>query len=114
MKKLILALTAFLFMGVTNLYATPIVSVVNNSVSGSDMAGMLVTVGSETIEWLPGSGDLGQAQGTGWNLKFDGSSTWFSNDLDDLATDPSVKDRTAYWEFNTQSPVSSVNNVVIR
>ena len=103
MKKLLLILTALLFVAVTNLYATPIAGVVDTSVSGSDMAGMLVTVEyadgkSHKKKWKAESGDKGLAiqNGQGWSLEFDGPNTWYSNNLDD---EVDQYGRDAYWEF---------------
>jgi len=111
MKKLFLLITAFLFVAVTNLSATPIYAVEDNAISGSDMAGMLVTVvlenETQTSTWQDFGGNNGGAGNNTWTLGFNGSSTWFSNNIDDGETDPSLEDRNAYWEFSTNSAVSS-------
>lgn len=110
MKKILVILTALFFVAVTNLHATPIAEVFNYTVSGSDMAGMLVTVNyangkTHTETWKDDGGDKGSAvKGNDWSLEFDGSDTWYSNYLDDSVGTP---DRLAYWVFNTDEAVSS-------
>jgi len=112
MKKLLLLVSAFLFVAVTSLHATQIYSVEDYAISGSDMAGMRVTVevedGNETTEtktWEATTGNNGRAKKEdSWELNFNGPNTWFSNDLDDLVDEPG---RDVYWEFSSTVDVKS-------
>lgn len=110
MKKILLLITTFLFVAVTNLYATPIYVVQDNAISGSDMAGMRVSVELEngkdqTKTWKAKKGNNGRAKkGNVWKLQFNGPNTWYSNNLDDDVNEPG---RDAYWEFSSTKEVKS-------
>lgn len=107
---------ALVFAASLNAAATPITGVEDFTVSGADMAGMLVTVDyfnqnnklkSKTKEWKAKKGDRGLAKKANkWSLEFDGANTWFSNYYDDPYF-PGDKDRNAYWEFAASVPVVS-------
>jgi hypothetical protein len=87
--------------------------ITESKVSGSDMAGMEVTVtthdGQSTTEvWQDQGGNKGGASnGAMWALEFDGTNTWYSNNLDDDLgfIDPN---RLATWDFYAEKPVSSL------
>lgn len=111
MKKLAFMVSAFMLAMVSYAQANVVYyGITESTVSGSDMAGMGVTVTtydgkSTTKTWQDLGGDRGGAHsGDQWSLEFDGSDTWFSNDLDDALGTP---DRLATWEFTASKPVSS-------
>ena len=116
MKKSLIVLTGLFFATVTNLNATPIAGIMNDTVSGSDMDGMLVTVQylngtSSTSAWKAGTGNSGGANDrTNWSLSFNGSNTWYSNYLDDFTAPgiPNTPDRRAYWDFQTTEAVAAI------
>ncbi len=113
MRKIVLLLLVMMLATVTNLYALPVSLGFENTVSGSDMAGMGVTVEyhdgtTNTQQWQAGQGNNGGAQnGNLWSLDFNGSDTWFSNNMDDQYF-PNDPDKLATWEFNTTEAVSSI------
>ncbi len=113
MRKAVLLLITLFFATVSNLHAFPIIQGFESEVSGSDMADMEVTVEyfngiSSTKTWEAKNGDRGLAkQGQQWSLEFDGSNTWYSNNLDDVAF-PGDPDRLATWDFTTTRVVSSI------
>ncbi len=111
MKKILIGIALLTFSTAVSSNATPIGAVIDASVSGYDMAGMLVTVDyltypdqntiakvSTTREWVGWAGDFGLAGDPGnWYVAFNGANTWYSNNLDDDATDH--RDRDKYWEL---------------
>lgn len=108
MKKSLVVLTGLLFATVGNSQATTIDGNMQSTVSGADMIGMLVTVNSASVaEWVATSANGGSASTPTWSLSYEGSNTWFSNNLDDAANagDP---DRTATWDFSTTEGVTSI------
>ncbi len=113
MKKMLLLSFPLVLASLTAAHATPIAGVIDNSVSGFDMAGILVSVeyadgNIKTKKWKADSGDRGYAKrGDKWSLSFDGSNTWYSNNLDDVYY-PGDPDRLATWEFEAAKPVSSL------
>ncbi len=81
MKKIIFLLFFSLLLISSPIQATPVYYGLISTVSGSDMAGMEISVtfegnSSDTQTWESLTGDEGGASGTDWELTYTGSNTW--------------------------------------